>query len=550
MLKIALCQINPWVGHLSYNFDKLKEAYLPVKGDADLVAFPECAATGYPLEDLVLKSHFMEKVQEMAREFALVTVAQKAAILLGCPWVVDGKIVNAALFIQDGKICHVISKYALPNYGVFDEKRVFERGALPSPISYKGFQIGAMICEDMWVPEPAKHLQEKGADFLLVINGSPFDLDKDERRKEQAQKRNEETKLPLVYLNLVGGQDSLIFDGRSFVLNEQGDEICKFPGFSEATQILDIEKKEGRLVMVPAYGKDIQEEQNSLLYRALVLGLKDYVEKNRFGGVLLGLSGGIDSAIVAAIAVDALGPDRVSCVMMPSPYTSKESFEDAEAIAKTLGISYDIISIEPAMAAYSAMLKDKFSGRGQDTTEENIQSRARGMILMALSNKLGWMVLSTGNKSEMAVGYATLYGDMCGGYNPLKDVYKTQVFALSRWRNGNSHPDFLGPKGSVMPDRVITKPPSAELKPDQKDQDSLPEYEVLDAILHKLIEEDASIEDIAESGIAYAEALRVFKMLDRAEYKRRQAPPGPKITAKALSFERRYPITNGFMLNL
>jgi NAD+ synthase len=550
MLKISLCQINPWVGHLSYNLEKIKKAYLScVEKNADLVVFPECAATGYPLEDLVLKPHFMEKVQEIVREFVLVTSSQKAAVILGCPWLDNGRIINTALFIQNGEIKQVISKYALPNYGVFDEKRVFDHGPLPIPLVYNGFNIGVMICEDMWVPEPALHLKQKGADFLLVINGSPFDLGKDDRRKEQAHARINETGLPLIYLNLVGGQDSLVFDGRSFILDEKRGTVCELPAFCEAIDSVTLNKQNGTCV-ISTLANDNYEDKDGLLYRALVLGLRDYVEKNRFGGVLIGLSGGIDSAISAAIAADALGPDRVSCVMMPSPYTSKESFEDAEAIAKALNIDYDIVSIEPAMTAYSSMLSKKFEGKTPDITEENIQSRARGMVLMALSNKLGWMVLSTGNKSEMAVGYATLYGDMCGGYNALKDVYKTQVFALSKWRNENFHPDFLGPKNDVMPTRVITKPPSAELKPDQKDQDSLPEYEILDAILRGLIEEDLSIEEIAKNGLPEKEIMRVFKMLDKAEYKRRQSPPGPKITAKALSLERRYPITNGFMLNL
>jgi len=550
MLKISLCQINPWVGHLSYNLEKIKKAYLScVEKNADLVVFPECAATGYPLEDLVLKPHFMEKVQEIVKAFVLVTSSQKAAVILGCPWLDNGRIINTALFIQNGEIKQVISKYALPNYGVFDEKRVFDHGPLPTPLIYNGFNIGVMICEDMWVPEPALHLQQKGADFLLVLNGSPFDLGKDDRRKVEARNRINETGLPLIYLNLVGGQDSLVFDGRSFVLDEKGETVCELPAFCEAIDSVTLNKQNGTCV-ISALANDNYEDKDGLLYRALVLGLRDYVEKNRFGGVLIGLSGGIDSAISAAIAADALGPDRVSCVMMPSSYTSKESFEDAEAIAKALNIDYDIVSIEPAMTAYSSMLSKKFEGKTPDITEENIQSRARGMVLMALSNKLGWMVLSTGNKSEMAVGYATLYGDMCGGYNALKDVYKTQVFALSKWRNENFHPDFLGPKSEVMPTRVITKPPSAELKPDQKDQDSLPEYEILDAILRGLIEEDSSIEEIAKNGLPEKEIMRVFKMLDKAEYKRRQSPPGPKITAKALSLERRYPITNGFMLNL
>ncbi len=548
MLSISLCQLNPCVGHLAHNFHKIKKFYeQSCAQKSDLVVFPECAVTGYPLEDLVLKPHFMERVETTISEICALTLDQPTSILIGSPWVVDGKLYNCALLISNGKFQQIVQKQKLPNYGVFDEKRHFKCGNSPDLIILKGISLGVLICEDMWYEEPALALKQKGADCLLVINGSPFDTSKQERRKIYAQKRVQETGLPLIYLNLVGCQDSLVFDGASFIMNHQGDVVSNLPAFEEKTYQLTLEKKDG-IIHFQGPQTDL-EDSLGLLYQALVVSLKDYVEKNNFKGVLLGLSGGIDSAISAAIAVDALGADKVHCVMMPSPYTSTESLEDAESIAKFLGVPYSTIPISPSMNAFQSMLDSHFQGKAADITEENIQSRSRGVILMALSNKLGLMVLSTGNKSEMAVGYATLYGDMCGGYNALKDVYKMQVFALSHWRNKNFHESFKGPKGMVMPERVITKPPSAELKPDQKDQDSLPPYEILDDILYHLIEQDCSVEDIVRLGHPHDVVARVSVLLDRAEYKRRQAPPGPKITQKALSFERRYPITNGYVLN-
>jgi NAD+ synthase len=552
MITVGLCQMNPWVGNLSHNLEKVKGYFKSCQTqEIDLVIFPECAITGYPLEDLVIKPHFLEKVEQAIDSLLKVTVDHKTAVIIGAPWLQEGTILNTALFIQDGKIHHVIPKHMLPNYGVFDEKRVYESGSMPEPVSFKGLKLGIMICEDMWFPNSAQHLKAQGADVLIVLNGSPFDLTKHERRLFQAKERIKETGLPLIYVNIVGGQDNLVFDGRSFVMDAYQKTVLEMLPFQESLSFVKINKSLQEVTIQPLipYSK-VDMIETELLYSSLLRGLKDYVEKNNFKGVLIGLSGGIDSALAAAIAVDALGADQVQCVMMPSLYTSPESLEDAKFIADYLKVSYDILSIEPAMLAYQEILKDKFKNTKVDSTEENIQSRARGMILMALSNKTGYMVLSTGNKSEMAVGYATLYGDMCGGYNALKDVYKIQVFALARWRNLYHHPDFLGPKGTVMPERVITKPPSAELKPDQKDQDSLPPYEILDAVLHDLIEEDLSVEDIVAKGFEAEEVIKIYHLLERAEYKRRQAPPGPKITVRALTSERRYPITNGFLLSV
>ena len=552
MTTIGLCQINPWVGHLQHNLEKIKHHLaLCQQQGVDLVVFPECAITGYPLEDLVLNRYFLQQVEYVIHDLAAATIGSSTAILLGSPWLQADKIVNTAMLIEDGKIQHILLKHKLPNHGVFDEKRIFQPGPLPVPILFRGLQLGIMVCEDMWYPEPTQHLKQNGAEVLVVLNGSPFDLTKHERRQNQAKERVAETGLPLIYLNMVGGQDHLVFDGQSFVMTADQDYALEMPAFQEALGFIKIEKKQSRVSVKPLEetSKNLITEDEAV-YHCLVMGLKDYVEKNGFKGVLIGLSGGIDSALVAAIAVDALGAERVHCIMMPSPYTSKASFDDAESIVEFLKTSYQVLNIEPAMMAYQDILQDTFTGQAADTTEENIQSRARGMLLMAMSNKNGSMVLSTGNKSEMAVGYATLYGDMCGGYNPLKDVYKLQVFSLSQWRNENNHPNFLGPKGSVMPVSVITKPPSAELKPNQTDQDSLPAYEILDAILYELIEKKASIQDVVAKGFREDEVARVYHLLHRAEYKRRQSPPGPKVSTKALSAERRYPITNGFLLNL
>jgi NAD+ synthase len=428
---------------------------------------------------------------------------------------------------------------------VFDEKRVFTPGPLPGPINFRGIRLGVMICEDMWTSDAAECLAETGAELFIVPNGSPYEDGKFDTRTNLAVARVTEFALPLIYVNQVGGQDELVFDGASFVLNRDRSLAVQMPSFTEAMAITRWQRTgdgfrcdEGR--------RDAPADRLEAIYQAMVLGLRDYVNKNRFPGVVLGLSGGIDSALSAAVAVDALGPERVRCVMMPSRYTSQESLDDAAECAQLLNVRLDSVSIAPTVDAFDGMLSPLFEGREPDTTEENIQARSRGIILMALSNKFGHMVLSTGNKSEMSVGYATLYGDMCGGYSVLKDVYKTTVFALSHWRNQQLPAGAMGPEGRVIPENIITKPPSAELKPDQTDQDSLPPYDDLDDILNGLVENEESVDDIVARGHDRDTVKRIEHLLYIAEYKRRQAPPGVKISRRAFGRERRYPITNRY----
>jgi NAD+ synthase len=549
-ISIALAQLNPTVGDVDGNIEAVRHARATaaVQG-ADLIVTGELAVSGYPPEDLVLKSAFLDHIERKVKEFAAETSDGGPAVLIGTPWRDNGVLYNAVLMLQDGEIKTHRFKHELPNYGVFDEARVFEAGPPPGPIAFGAIRLGVMICEDMWETEVTECLEESGADILLVINGSPFEVDKPDTRLNLAVTRVTESGLPLAYVNLVGGQDELVFDGGSFVLNADCSLQIQARRFEEAVVLTRWEQSDGGWRCDPG---DIETEpvgaegSLSAIYRAMVLGLRDYVGKNRFPGVILGLSGGIDSAISAAVAVDAIGPDKVHCVMMPSPYTSQDSLDDAAECAELLGLKYDTVGIEPAMQAFDGMLSDLFAGHDADTTEENIQARARGLIVMAISNKLGYMPLTTGNKSEMSVGYATLYGDMCGGYSVLKDVYKTTVFAVCEWRNDNHPGGALGPTGRVIPQRIITKPPSAELKPDQTDQDSLPPYDVLDDILKCLIEGELALADIVTRGHEEAVVRRVWQMLDRAEYKRRQAPPGVKISSRAFGRDRRYPITNGF----
>jgi NAD+ synthase len=546
-LSLALAQLNPTVGDIEGNIAKLREARskAAAKG-ADLVMASELYVSGYPPEDLVLKPSFLEAVLG-AIEVLTKETANGPAILLGAPWREQGKIYNAALLLDAGTIAAKIFKRDLPNYGTFDEKRVFAGGPLPMPIDFRGLKLGIMVCEDMWTPDATAHLKKQGAQILLVPNGSPYESDKLGERQKLAQARAKETGLPLIYLNQIGGQDELVFDGASFVLDAQGKSIAQAKPWKEDLVFIEWNGNSlSRIAGLSAEALAKADEGLSDIYNALLLGLRDYVNKNKFPGVVLGLSGGIDSALVAAIAVDALGANKVRTVMMPSPYTSKESIEDAAVIAKTLSCRLDTIPISPAMDAFTATLMQSFSDRKADTTEENIQSRCRGLILMAVSNKFGPMVLSTGNKSEMSVGYTTLYGDLCGGFAVLKDLYKTQVYAVARWRNAHKPATALGPSGIVIPERVFTKPPTAELKPNQKDQDSLPPYETLDAILECLIEKDMGVNDIVKSGFDSATVRRIRDMLDRAEYKRRQAPPGVKITRRNLGKDRRYPITNKY----
>jgi NAD+ synthase len=545
-LAIALAQTNPKVGDVAGNVVKIRAARSQARGlGADLVVFSELNVCGYPPEDLVLKPAFQAACRAAVETLARETADGGPAMLVGSPWVEDGKLYNAALLLADGEILGRRFKRDLPNYGVFDEKRLFAAGLPQGPISFRNVRLGVMVCEDMWTPETTETLAESGAELLLVPNGSPYEHDKHDHRIQLAGSRSVEASLPIIYVNQVGAQDELVFDGATFALDADASLKAQLPAWREAVSLTRWKRSntgwrcaEGEIV-TPIFGLPG-------IYQAMVLGLRDYVEKNGFPGVVLGLSGGIDSAISAAVAVDALGAARVHAVMMPSPYTSKDSLEDAAACAAALGIRLDTVSIEPAMRAFTEMLTPLFAGRAADTTEENIQSRARGVTLMALSNKLGHMVLSTGNKSEMSVGYATLYGDMCGGYSVLKDVYKTTVYALSRWRNGHRPEGGQGPAGHVMPERIITKAPTAELKPNQTDQDSLPPYEMLDGILECLVEGEMPVEQIVAKGYEEATVRRVWRMLDLAEYKRRQAPPGVKITHRAFGRDRRYPITNGF----
>jgi len=555
-LAIALAQINPIVGDIGGNLNLVRDARkAAAEAGAQVVVTGELAASGYPPEDLVLKPSFQDALEEAVTDLARETADGGPAVILGTPWRDKAGLHNAALLLDGGNIQGMRYKSDLPNYGVFDEKRVFQAGPVPEPMSVHGVSLGVMICEDMWKPDVAAALKKGGAQILVVLNGSPFEVDKPDARLDLARARASETDLSLAYVNLTGGQDELVFDGASFCISPDGIIPVRAASFSAQTVITHWRHEVGRdeggrhqgdRWMCEAGESSPHPEGLEAIYRALVTGLHDYVDKNYFPGVLIGLSGGIDSALTAAVAVDALGAERVHCVMMPSPYTSKESLEDAEAAANILGVKLDTFSIEPAMQAFDEMLRETFVQHPMDTTEENIQARSRGITLMALSNKLGFMVLSTGNKSEMSVGYATLYGDMCGGYSVLKDVYKTTVFELSRWRNHAPPEDFKGPIGLVMPERIITKPPSAELKPDQTDQDTLPPYDELDDILGCLIEKEMTFDEIIKHGHDGDTVRRVWHMLDQAEYKRRQAPPGVKITSRAFGRDRRYPITNGF----
>jgi NAD+ synthase len=545
-LSIALAQLNPMVGDIKGNLDRARDARTRARAaGADLVLFSELFLTGYPPEDLVLKPAFQEEAMWAVCALAADTDDGGPAVLIGAPWVEEGKLYNATLLLDGGKIAGRTFKHDLPNYGVFDEKRVFTPGPMPGPFAFRGVRIGVPICEDIWTPDVVECLSETGAEILLVPNGSPFDARKREARMQGAVLRVVESMLPLVYLNQVCGQDELVFDGASFVINADRRLAVQLPSWEEGLEMTRW-RREGGMWKCETGTLAEAEDMETALYSAMVLGLKDYVNKNRFAGVVLGLSGGIDSALSAAVAVDALGADRVLCVMMPSRFTSQESRDDADAVAKLLKVKYVTIPIEGPFEAFGETLAPIFTGRAPDITEENLQSRIRGMILMAISNKFGPMVLTTGNKSEMSVGYATLYGDMCGGYNVLKDLYKTQVFALSRWRNQYRTKHALGPEGRVIPARVIDKPPSAELRANQKDEDSLPPYPVLDGILECLIEGEMGFEQIVARGYDPATVKRIEQLLYIAEFKRRQAPPGVKLSERSFGRDRRYPITNGF----
>jgi NAD+ synthase len=460
----------------------------------------------------------------------------------------DGKLYNIVALLDGGRVHAVRQKHDLPNYGTFDEKRVFAAGPLPDIVEWRGVKLGLPICEDGWYPPVCAHLARQGAELLISVNGSPYEIDKDDRRLTQVfAGRVAETGLPLIFLNRVGGQDELVFDGCSFVLGADGLPRHRLPDWEEAEAVTHWTRgADGHWDCAPG-AIATWDDHPADIYHAMVIALRDYVERNRFPGVVLGLSGGIDSAICAAIAADALGPDRVWCVMLPSRFTSQASLDDAAACARLIGCRHDVIPIAPAVEALDAMLEGSFADRDYDITEENVQSRIRGVTLMALSNKFGPMLLTTGNKSEMSVGYATIYGDMAGGYNPLKDAYKTTVFALARWRNANAPRLSRNPVAPVMPDAIITKPPSAELRPDQKDEDSLPPYADLDRMLHALVEEEQTVDAVvARYGFDRDAVARIERLLAIAEYKRRQAPPGVKLGTRNFGRDRRYPITHGF----
>ncbi len=545
-LVIALAQIPSIVGDIDANLARLREARAEAAAfGADIVLAPELYLAGYPPEDLVLKPAFQEACRAACEALARDTGDGGPAVLVGLPWLEDGSLYNAAALLDGGRIEAVRFKVDLPNYGVFDEKRVFRPGPAPGPIVFRGVRIGVPICEDIWGQEPVECILETGGEILLVPNASPYERDKLAVRQNVAVSRVLESGLPLIYLNKVGGQDELVFEGGSFGLNPDRSLAFQLPGFKPcvARTVWERGPKGWRCAEGP---RELLEQGDEGDYAACVLGLRDYVDNNRFPGVVLGLSGGIDSALCAAMAVDALGAERVHAVMLPYRFTSKESLRDAEACAKALGIRYDVVPIAEPVEGVERALAPLFHGRARDITEENIQSRARGLILMSISNKFGAMVVTTGNKSEMSVGYATLYGDMNGGFNPIKDLYKMEVFRLCELRNRWKPKGAKGPDGEVIPPSIITRPPSAELREDQKDEDSLPPYPVLDGILLRLVEQEMRVADIVAEGFDLETVRRVERLLYLAEYKRRQSAPGVKIGPKNFGRDRRYPIVNRF----
>ena len=544
-LSIAFAQMNQRVGDLAGNAAAILKVREEARG-CDLLLVPELQLTGYPPEDLVLKPDFLRRTEEEAARLVAATADGGPALIFGSIVVRDDKTYNAMIVAEGGRELFVTLKRELPNYGTFDEKRVFAAGPLPEPFDFRGTKIGLPICEDIWLEDVCAHLTSEGAEMLLVANGSPYEIDKDDLRQELVRSRVSGTGLAVAYLNRVGGQDELAFDGSSFIINPDGELVVQMPDWEEALLVTEWERRDGRWSCATRAAHALDPFPADI-YQAMMTGLRDYVGRNGFPGVILGLSGGIDSALSAAVAVDALGPDKVWGVMMPSAYTGSASVEDAAESARLLGMRHDVIPIVPGVDALAEMLKHAFAGTESGLAEENIQARLRMVTLMGLSNRFGHMLLTTGNKSEMSVGYATLYGDMAGGYSVLMDAYKTTVFALSRWRNANRPADALGPDGPVMPQRVIDKPPSAELRPNQKDEDSLPPYSLLDPILIGLVDAEKSVEQVAqETGADVKVVAEMEKLVLRAEYKRRQAPPGVKIGGRNFGRDRRYPITNAF----
>jgi len=536
-LRIALAQLDLLVGDVHGNATRVIKTARHARADlnADLVLFPELSLSGYPPEDLLFHRGFRRQIDSGLAKVR--EEVQDISVMLGYPEYAGRAIYNSAALVIGGQLAAIHRKAELPNYKVFDEKRYFEAGAQPSVADVQGFRCGLLVCEDIWAPEPAQLARSAGAELLIVINASPYEIHKQRERESVARARVVDVGLPMAYVNMIGGQDELIFDGNSFVMNADGAVVMRAPAFVEGTYLVDfVRDKRGRVVPQSGYIEPELSDEGSV-YGALVVGVRDYVNKHGFPGVVMGLSGGIDSALTLAIAVDALGAERVHAVMMPSRYTSSMSLDDAKEQARLLGVKYSLLSIESMFEATLATLKDEFAGRPPDATEENIQSRCRMLLLMGISNKTGKMLLTTGNKSEMAVGYATLYGDMAGGFAPIKDCSKMLVYRLAAYRNA---------AGRVIPQRVIDRAPSAELRPDQKDSDSLPPYEVLDAILEAFIEEDLSVDEIEARGFDRATVGRVLDMVKRNEYKRRQAPPGVRVSRRAFGRDWRYPITNGY----
>lgn len=553
---MMLAQHGAVMGDLSGNAQAIRSLRQEAaEADCDLVICPEFGLVGYPPDDLILKPAVQARARQLVHDLAEETADGGPALLLGGPWLEGGRLYNAALLLGHGRVLGWRAKHLLPDYGVFDDRRVFAPGPVPGPMALDlangtRVRLGVMVCEDMWTPDVSEGLAESGAEILIGLNASPFERDKHDQRLERAVARVIETGLPFVMVNATGGQDEIVFDGMSFVLNADRSLAVLAPAFEPASLVTTWrEGSEGTLECVRGLRHPPLGPHESV-YRALMQGLSDYVRHNGFPGVVLGLSGGIDSALSAAIAVDALGAERVRSVMLPSRYTSPESIEDARESARLLGIRLDILSIEACVDAAATTLAPLLGGPPAGLTEENLQARLRAVLLMAFSNETGAMVLTTGNKSEMSVGYATLYGDMSGGFNVLKDVYKTEVYALARWRNAHAPAKAAGPSGPAMPLRSIEKPPSAELRPDQTDADSLPPYDILDAILAGLIEADRSPDELVAAGFDRDDVVRIAQLLERAEYKRRQAPPGVKITAKAFGRDRRYPITNAWHAQL
>ncbi len=546
-LRIAVAQLNPVVGDIAGNLDLAHAARADAAArGADLLVLTELFLSGYPPEDLVLRPAFLDACEKAIAALAGPTADGGPAVLVGAPWRgTDGAVHNAMLLLDGGAIHSVRFKVELPNYGVFDEKRVFRAGPLPDPMLFRGVRIGVPICEDLWGSDVAAHLAALDAELLIVPNGSPYWRDKHGARLRVATAAAIRTSAPVIYANMFGGQDELVFDGGSFALDSGGALVWRLPQFEAGIAVADCSHRGDRWTIAPGEtAPDLRGPEAD--WRASVLGLRDYVAKNRFPGVILGLSGGVDSAVVAALAVDALGPDRVHCVMLPYRFTSQQSLSDAADCASLLGVRLDVVPIEAPVTGFEAALAPLFAGRARDVTEENLQARTRGVVLMALSNKFGALLLTTGNKSEISVGYATLYGDMNGGFNPIKDLFKTEVYRLAAWRNASSADGLRGPAGPVIPQAIIDRPPTAELRENQRDQDSLPPYDVLDAILAELVERERSVADIVGMGFDAATVRRVEHLVAISEYKRRQAAPGAKITARNFGRDRRYPITNRY----